>query len=73
MANETGRRVMVGEKQLLCLVCGAERFDYREVKMNTSGMSFLNLEWANKSAEGVVCRTCGFVHHFMKPVAWEQD
>jgi hypothetical protein len=34
---------------LSCLVCGGQAFTRREVKLNTSGMSFLGLGWANRS------------------------
>ena len=33
--------------------------------MNTKGTSFLNLDWLNKSGDGAICRTCGYVHVFM--------
>ena len=33
--------------------------------MNTAGMSFMGLDWANKKGDGAICRECGFVHTFM--------
>jgi hypothetical protein len=50
---------------LACLVCGGVRFTRREVLLNTSGMSFMDLDWANRSGDGAVCRSCGFVHTFL--------
>jgi hypothetical protein len=50
---------------LACLVCGGQRFTRREVKMNTTGMSFMDLDWANRSGDGAICRACGFVHTFL--------
>ena len=58
---------------LACVVCGGRTFDRREVKMNTTGMSFMNLDWANKSADGAVCRLCGFVHSFLAPLQWRRE
>ncbi|WP_121258815.1 zinc ribbon domain-containing protein [Nocardioides ferulae] len=55
----------VSGRRLACLVCGAGAFARREVKMNTTGMSFLGLDWANRSAVAAVCRTCGYVHTFL--------
>ena len=55
----------LGARRLDCLVCGGEQFDYREVLMNTKGMTLLDLDWANKTALGAICRTCGHVHTFM--------
>ena len=37
---------------------------------NTSGMSFMGLDWANKSADGAISRACGFVHSFLGPLEW---
>ena len=55
----------LGDRRISCVVCDGTRFDYREVLMNTSGLTFLDLDWANKSATGAVCRGCGYVHTFM--------
>ena len=57
--------VHVRGRKLECLVCGHDGFLRREVAMNTSGMTFVGLDWANKSADGAVCRQCGFVHAFL--------
>jgi hypothetical protein len=54
----------LGERPLACLVCGHDQFWDREVKLNTSGMEFFDLGWANKSALGLICTACGFVHEF---------
>jgi predicted nucleic-acid-binding Zn-ribbon protein len=48
-----------------CHVCGGLDFARREVKMTTSGMTFFDLDWLNRSADGVICTRCGFVHAFM--------
>lgn len=50
---------------LACLVCSGNLFARREIKMNTTGMSFLDLDWLNKSADGAICVRCGFVHTFL--------
>ena len=62
--------VRVAGRPLQCLVCAGTEFSYREIKLNTSGMSFMNLDWANKSGTGVICDGCGFVHTFAGPVEW---
>ncbi|MET7638146.1 zinc ribbon domain-containing protein [Streptomyces sp. NPDC005438] len=58
-------RVFLGERQVHCQFCQHDSFDQREVKLNTTGMSLLNLDWANKSAVGLLCKECGYVHMFM--------
>ena len=50
---------------LACQVCSGLLFARREIKMTTTGMTFFDLDWANKSAEGAICVRCGFVHTFM--------
>jgi predicted nucleic-acid-binding Zn-ribbon protein len=50
---------------LACHVCQGLMFDHREIKMTTTGMTFMDLDWMNKSAEGVICVRCGYVHTFM--------
>ncbi|MFD0550315.1 hypothetical protein ACFQ0X_14840 [Streptomyces rectiviolaceus] len=40
-------------------------FRDREVKLNSSGMEFMNLAWANESATGLICWQCGYVHLFV--------
>lgn len=57
--------VTVMRRALSCLVCRGQLFFDREVKMNTSGMEFFNLGWANQSAIGLICAHCGYVHEFM--------
>jgi hypothetical protein len=60
-----GKRFFVKDKQLHCLVCGADRFTEREVLLNTSGATFMGFDAFNKAAVGAVCTSCGFVHHFI--------
>lgn len=62
----SGGRVRVAGELLTCVVCkrGTE-FARREVNMNTKGMTFFGLDWLNKSGDGAVCMTCGYVHVFM--------
>lgn len=58
-------QIHVAGKTLACLVCGGTNFVRREVNMNTKGMSFLGLDWLNKSGDGAICSACGYVHIFM--------
>ncbi len=52
-------------RELHCLVCGGREFFDREVKLNSSGMEFFGLAWANRSALGLLCASCGYVHEFV--------
>ncbi|MFI6417399.1 hypothetical protein ACIBG6_08295 [Streptomyces sp. NPDC050842] len=55
----------IGDKKIHCLMCGGDVFREREVKLNSSGMEFFNLAWANESANGLICCSCGYVHLFV--------
>ena len=50
---------------LSCQVCSGLLFAQREIKMTTTGMTFFDLDWLNKSADGAICLRCGFVHTFL--------
>jgi hypothetical protein len=49
---------------LRCLVCQGQQFTDREIKLNTSGMELLGMEWANRSGSALICDLCSFVHTF---------
>ena len=53
------------DETLRCHHCGAGEFDRREGQLNTSAMTFLDLDWANTSAAVLTCRSCGFMHWFL--------
>jgi hypothetical protein len=57
--------VWIGHRKLECVVCGGVSFGYREVLLNTSGMTYMGWDWLNKAAIGAICRDCGFVHEFL--------
>ena len=52
------------EHRLKCPVCGNELFFERETQLNTSGMSFLGLDWANQNALNYYCSKCGYMFWF---------
>lgn len=65
MPNPTDATVTVAGRLLACLVCGGDRFAYREVKLNTTGLTFFDLDWLNRSGAGAVCTACGYLHTFV--------
>jgi predicted nucleic-acid-binding Zn-ribbon protein len=70
--SDEEQRLAHGGTEFRCLVCGGTKFRQREIKMNTTGMSLFNLDFANRSAVGVICTACGFVHMFAGgKLAWE--
>ena len=52
-------------QQLVCPICGHKKFWSRETLMNTTGMTFFGIEWANKKATNYVCNNCGYIYWFM--------
>lgn len=63
--KEVKEHYIAGNK-LQCQICSHTQFWTRETLMNTPGMSFFNLDWANKSAQNYICDSCGYVHWFFK-------
>ena len=58
------RRQTVSGNKLICTVCNHDKFWEKETLMNTPGMTFLGLEWANKKANNYICDNCGYVFWF---------
>ena len=44
--------------------CGGEDFAAGKAQLNTAGMEFLNLAWANPSATTMLCGECGNIQWF---------
>jgi hypothetical protein len=62
-----------GRLPLHCLICRGQLFTSREIKLNTSGMEFLGMEWANRSGTALICDRCSFVHTFADSALEEWD
>lgn len=58
--------VSIEGNKLVCPICNGKQFWTKKTLMNTPGMSFLNLDWANKRATNYICTQCGYVYWFMK-------
>jgi len=65
MATDQPVLVTILRRPFTCRFCRGAQFWERAVKLNTGGLEFLGVEWANKTAEGVICTTCGLVHEFL--------
>lgn len=63
--KEVKERIIAGNIKLKCVICGHTYFWERNTLMNTSGMSFLGLDWANRNATNYICNKCGYVHWFL--------
>lgn len=48
-----------------CPHCGGEEFVEGRTLLNTAGMTFFNLDWANRSAATLACVGCGRIEWFL--------
>ena len=55
----------VGDKRVTCAHCGGERFAEGRAQLNTAGLTFFGLDWANRSAATLACKTCGRIEWFL--------
>jgi hypothetical protein len=49
---------------LRCDTCGRDVFEEYRWKLQTTGMTFFNLDWANRDATCYVCTSCRRIHWF---------
>jgi predicted nucleic-acid-binding Zn-ribbon protein len=47
-----------------CVMCGWTEFETKAWKLNTTGMEFMDMAWANRNATCLVCQRCRFIHWF---------
>jgi len=65
-AGDETHHYSVAGTQVRCPHCGGEDFDAGRALLNTPGMTFLRLDWANRDADVLICMNCGHVDWFMK-------
>ena len=63
-SGDKAKEVEVKGNKLICPVCGGDRFLYRQTLLNTAGMTFLKLDWANTNADNYCCDNCGYMFWF---------
>ena len=61
----TGSYSVFGKK-IICPVCDNDLFENRDVLLNTPGMTFLGLDWANKTAIALICTKCGKIEWYLQ-------
>jgi predicted nucleic-acid-binding Zn-ribbon protein len=54
-------------KPILCPHCGHNQFDQALALLNTPGMTFFGLDWANRTATLLCCKRCGRIEWFLRP------
>ncbi|MEH7373765.1 MULTISPECIES: zinc ribbon domain-containing protein [Bacillaceae] len=54
--------------QVTCVHCQHDRFESSHAQLNTALATFLNFDFANRSAITLTCHRCGYIHWFNKKV-----
>ena len=57
-------RFAAGGLAISCTHCKKGEFEKREAQLNTAGMTFLDLDWMNRSGTALVCTNCGLIQWF---------
>ena len=57
-------RYEVEGRRVTCPHCGGQEFAEGSALLNTVGMTFLELDWANKSAHTLMCAQCSRIEWF---------
>ena len=57
-------RYLADGKPIVCEHCGHQEFDEGQAQLNTAGMTFFGLDWANKNATTLMCDACGRIHWY---------
>lgn len=53
-------------KPVKCPHCGHNEFARSSAQLNSRGLTFVGLDWADKSASTLACTNCGRVEWFLK-------
>jgi predicted nucleic-acid-binding Zn-ribbon protein len=53
-------------KSILCPQCGNSQFEMGSALLNTAGMTFMNLDWANRQATILTCTTCSHIQWYLR-------
>lgn len=61
----SGDRFTVANIVVSCAHCKHNLFVEGEAQLNTAGMTFLNLDWANRTAATLTCTNCGRIEWFL--------
>jgi uncharacterized protein len=53
-------------KSIVCPQCGSNRFEVGSALLNTAGMTFMKLDWANRQAAILTCNSCTHIQWFLR-------
>ena len=55
-----------GGVTLTCSHCGGTSFDKGSALLNSRGLTFFDLDWANAAADTYICKACGHIEWFVE-------
>lgn len=67
--TDGARVIEVAGHRLVCPICGSDTFVERRSLLNTRGLTFFGLDWANRAAMNYICATCGYIMWFLSDTA----
>lgn len=70
LAGDDTQNYRVAGIQVTCPHCGGKNFDRGSALLNTSGMTLLGLDWANRQAHLLICTQCSHVAWFLEEPEW---
>lgn len=56
----------VDNKKIECPHCGNDKFARSSAQLNSTGMTFVGLDWADRSATTLACTQCGRIEWFLR-------
>ena len=65
----SGEKFVVAGKPVRCTHCSHDRFEEGRAQLHTAGLTFLNVEWLNRSAATLACPRCGRIEWFVEDPA----
>lgn len=58
-------RYEIGGQPVRCSHCGGESFDPGSALLNTRGLTFLGIDFANRGANLLICTACTHIEWFL--------
>lgn len=68
--DRTPKEPVIGSFRILgqkvqCPRCGHDKFESRDVLLNTPAMTFFGFDWANRTATALICGSCSRIEWFL--------
>ncbi len=65
MKNKEPKEYFAKEKIIECSHCSNRLFLKSQAQLNTAGLTFMGLDWLNKTANILICKECGQILWFL--------